>query len=384
MNDGHKIQMHVLYEGSVYEIMRRGGVGRYFAELINRLPADVDPTLVAPVPQPDDISNQRLAFVPVQTNPPNRLVRRFWRSAQHRRISQLIATQQPDLIHWTYYVGLCRRPVKPANVPSVVSVYDFIHEQYPETDPSGLSSAWKDQAIRSADHLCCISQTTHDELCQRYPSLSSRASVTPLGSSLSNVIPCNVPPALQGRRFVLFVGRREGYKNFEVVWRAWQNLRSSGEDLDLVLVGPGFKRSEFRKLGTDPTEHRGLHLFENASDELLKAMYQHSAAFVFPSKMEGFGLPALEAMLCGTPVLASNCQALREVVGNAGYFFNSTDPSELSDLLREVARDTLCERDNVIARGYQRARQFSWENTARLTHDAYCRVALTANSRFAA
>ena len=252
----------------------------------------------------------------------------------------------------------------------VITVYDFILEAFPELDPRGNHRRWQRTAIESADHICCISQTTYHELCQRYPSAASRASVTMLGNSFANVVAEAASLPFSDRPFVLFVGRRGGYKNFEVLWEAWNRARHNSPDLALVAVGPPMKARERRSLDLGPDQKDFFYLGA-VPDGQLKSLYQACSAFVFPSKMEGFGLPALEAMESGAPVIASGCEALREVIDSAGYYFDDSDVDTLTDLLIAAGTDSLADRDQKVLQGHRRAREFSWDRTAAQTIQAY-------------
>ena len=224
--------MRVVYEGGIYEIMRLGGIARYFIEVINRLdPAAVQPVVMVPEDQAFPFTHPQLALEKVRTRPPLKLLRRFWRKAQHGVLENRIRSLGGGLTHWTYYVGLCRRTIGRGSTPNVITVYDFIHEAFPELDPDGQHRRWQRQAIEAADHICCISQTTHAELCQRYPEAASRASVTLLGNSFQAIAARSIPLPISDRPFILFVGRRGGYKNFDAVWEAWKLARSRVKDL---------------------------------------------------------------------------------------------------------------------------------------------------------
>jgi glycosyltransferase involved in cell wall biosynthesis len=363
--------MRVVYEGGIYEIMRLGGIARYFIEVINRLdPAAVQPVVMVPDDQAFPFTHPQLTLEKVRTRPPLKLLRRFWRKAQHGVLENRTRSLGGGLTHWTYYVGLCRRTIGRGSTPNVITVYDFIHEAFPELDPDGQHRRWQRQAIEAADHICCISQTTHAELCQRYPEAASRASVTLLGNSFQAIAARSIPLPLSDRPFILFVGRRGGYKNFDAVWEAWKRARSRVKDLALVAVGPPLKARERRRLAADHDMKDFFHL-GTVSDEQLKGLYQACRAFVFPSKMEGFGLPALEAMESGAPVIASSCDALREVLDSAGYYFDAGDIDTLTDLLIAAGGDCLDDRQKKIDLGHRRARQFSWDQTAHQTMQAY-------------
>ncbi|MFK8112965.1 MAG: glycosyltransferase family 4 protein [Rubripirellula sp.] len=365
--------MRIAYEGGVFEIMRHGGAARYFLDLINHLPPSVQPVVMPPEGLDLPLSQPATEIESVRIKPPLKMVRRYWRPAQHTRLAQQVASTKPDLVHWTYYVGLCRRPIKRGPLPNVVTVLDFIHEAFPELDPEGENRRWQRQAIEAADHICCISETTYAELCQRYPQAAKRASVTLLGNTFGSVIAEPAPKAVTERPYVLFVGRRSGYKNFRVVWDAWKQARMSCPDLDLVIAGPPMKRRERANLGMLHQPDGFIHLGA-VSDSQLKGLYQSAAAFVFPTQMEGFGLPALEAMECETPVLASTCEALQEVLGPAGHYFDPHRVNRLTELFIAVGRQSLPDRETKLDIGRKRAQEFSWQRTASQTAQAYRQV----------
>ncbi|MCO8120364.1 glycosyltransferase family 4 protein [Stieleria sp. TO1_6] len=365
--------MKILYEGAIYQILRCGGVSRCFSELIRHLPADCQPAVVGPANDPPSLSHPNLSYHAVQTEPSIGWMRKWTREAMQRQIAQRFESTVADLEHWTYYNGLCRRGIVRGERPLVVTVLDFIHETFPSLDPSGTHVALKHEAIRAADHLICISQATHDEMCDRIPAARAKATVVPLGTSLADVDAEPLPSQLVDRPYVLFVGRRNSYKNFQVVWDAWNRLRNQlPADAKLVVVGPPMKRREATDLNW-PGDGSAV-LMPNASDGMLRTLYQHSQAFIFPSKSEGFGLPSLEAMSAGAPVLVSDLPVMREVVGDCGYYFDPHNVDDVADLIRAALTDALPDRAAMVAAGRRRADSFSWDSTAQQTAQVYRQV----------
>jgi len=118
--------------------------------------------------------------------------------------------------------------------------------------------------------------------------------------------------------------------------------------------------------------------YEQVTDAHLAKLYQHSVAFVYPSLYEGFGIPPLEAMSCGTPVVASNRSSLPEVVGDAGLLFDPDNPDELTDILTTLATDS-SQRERMIAKGRERAKGFSWDKTVAQTLEIYREI--SSNSK---
>lgn len=362
--------MKILYEGAIFQILRCGGVARCFSELIHHLSDDCQPIVLGPLGDRPPIHHPNLEYRGVQTDPPLSWLRKLTRDRMQRQITDTFDRTECDIEHWTYYSGLCRRPIRRGNRPLVVTVLDFVHEAFPSLDPSGTHIAIKRDAIRTADHLVCISQATHDELCERYPESRHKASVVPLGTSLSDVTPEPLPNALTGQRYVLFVGRRNSYKNFAVVWQAWNRLRGTlPGDTKLVIVGPPMKRREAAEL--DWKDDGSSILIPNASDAVLRTLYENAAAFLFPSRAEGFGLPSLEAMSAGTPVLVSDLPVMREVVGECGYYFDPNDAKHVAEMIRAALSGTLPEKDQIVASAIRRASTFTWQSTAERTAAIY-------------
>ncbi|WP_160149535.1 glycosyltransferase family 4 protein [Roseiconus lacunae] len=369
--------MRILYEGAIFQILRCGGVARYFSELIDHLPEMFEPIVLGPNAEATRLNNRSLQYISVQTEPPVSWLRKWTRDRLQRQIAQRFDSVEAEIEHWTYYGGLCRRPIRHGNRPLVVTVLDFIHEAYPSLDPSGKHVAMKTEAIKLADHLACISQSTYDELCERFPEARSKASIVPLGTSLGDTTAAPIPTALQNSPYILFVGRRNNYKNFQVVWEAWNRIADRRpKHAKLAIVGPPMKRREATALGFQ--NDSAAVLVPNASDEVLRGLYEHANAFVFPSKAEGFGLPSLEAMCAGTPVLVSDLPVMHEVVGDAGYFFDPENVESVAEMMLASLEGQLPDRDATVAAAKDRASTFSWRATAERMAEVYLEVSLEA------
>jgi glycosyltransferase involved in cell wall biosynthesis len=181
------------------------------------------------------------------------------------------------------------------------------------------------------------------------------------------LVPVPVDPAAPPTRpYLLFVGTLEPRKNIQSLVEAWREV-SRDHAVDLVLAGR--RRADFPQLPDEP----GLRIVGEVPDERLPALYSGALAFVYPSHYEGFGLPVLEAMQCGTAVIAS--RAVTEAAGDAAIYADG--PAELARSIRDLIENP----GQVAARRMQslaRAREFTWERTARATYEVY----LQARSRF--
>jgi glycosyltransferase involved in cell wall biosynthesis len=168
-----------------------------------------------------------------------------------------------------------------------------------------------------------------------------------------------VAAPVSARPYFLFVGTIEPRKNLDALLEAWRAVRKEYE-VDLVIAG------RRRVDGPSITEEPGLRLTGEVPDTDLAALYSGASAFVYPSHYEGFGLPVLEAMQCGTPVIAS--RAVFEAAGDAALY--AADAREIADAMRSLLANPALDAE-VRRRSLARACQFSWERTARTTHEIY-------------
>lgn len=361
--------MRVLYDGHIYLMQAAGGVNRYFANLIGRLPADVTPYLT--------LCGSSSVNFPVNPRLKVYNYRRFRPASVSYRLEKLFfayanQAHHYDLAHPTYYTLLSRSEFSQYRCPVVVTVWDMIHELFPsELDPSGRHAEEKRRAIMAAQAVICISENTKNDLLERYPVSPDRVRVTHLASAIDASL-ADGPEPVPERRYFLYVGLRYGYKNFNGLLAAFARSLLTHPEIALCIVGAPFSDTESKliaELGlTAAVEHYG-----QVSDAHLAKLYRQSVAFVYPSFYEGFGIPLLEAMACGTPVVASNRSSIPEVVGEAGLLFDPEKTDELTDILNTLVDDS-SERERLIARGLEQVKSFSWDKTVSQTLEIYREV----------
>lgn len=364
--------MRVLYDGNIYSFQRAGGINRYFANLISRLPESFIPVLTT--------CQSREVNYPVHPNLKTFYYKRF--DFRPKRLSYWLEEyyfryvagyNHFDIIHPTYYLLLTRQRIDKCCSPVVLTVHDMIHEIFSELiDPKGQQAEEKRKAILAAQAIICVSENTKKDLLERYLLPENRVTVTHLASEI-NASLSHGPEPVPSRPYYLYVGGRYRYKNFDGLLLAFAKAISVRPDIALCVVGSPFDEIEEKLIAdlklTDYIEHYGY-----ACDRHLAKLYRCSVAFVYPSLYEGFGIPPLEAMSCGTPVVASNCSSIPEVVGDAGVLFNPKATGELADILLFLL-DNPIERDRLITEGYQRAKAFDWDKTVAQTLDVYRAVA---------
>lgn len=356
--------MRILYDGLIYSTQAAGGINRYFANIIGRLPAADSAILTTPSIRPVNFPcHPNLEIhVPARVHP--KVLAPLTRPIQLRRLQSRLSF---DIIHPTYYVLLTWKNLRRVGVPVVVTIWDMTHERFRrQLDPTGLHAYTKRRAVEAADALLCISSNTRDDLLAYYDVQPERVHVIPLATDMSasqRQDASLVPP----QPFFLFVGSRAEYKNFDLLLRALRSIHS--DDVVLCVVGAPLTRKEQLRLVDLGISSRVLAL-GHATDTQLAALYARSVALVYPSRYEGFGIPPLEAMACGGVAITSNTSSIPEVVGNAALTFNPNSLDELVDHLRSViSRPGL--RLEMVRRGRERAKTFSWDRTARETFAVY-------------
>lgn len=180
-------------------------------------------------------------------------------------------------------------------------------------------------------------------------------------------------PGLEGKRFIMYIGRPTPHKNLGRLIEAFALLKQTRPDLHLVLAGKKdmlYKRHEADVLRKDMAD---VVFTDFVSEGQLRWLYENCAAYVFPSLSEGFGLPGLEAMIHGAPVVSSNATCLPEVYGEAAQYFDPLSVDDMADRIDEVLRDETLRKD-LIQKGKAQAGKYSWQRMAEQTLEVYRRV----------
>jgi glycosyltransferase involved in cell wall biosynthesis len=255
----------------------------------------------------------------------------------------------------------------------VVTVHDMILERFPDLFNSPLDRIAMDQkrrCISQADAILCNSETTRQDLIAFHHPISRGIYVTPLACS-DKFTPRPVSDAELGflyiRPYLLYIGNRVHYKNYSMLLDAFQGWKYRSQ-YDLVVVGAPWDAPELKIL-----EKYGLvdhvHLITWADEQQLCKLYNRAAALVYPSLFEGFGIPLLEAMACGCPIVASMIPSTIEVAGDYPTYFDLSIAGSLEQALEiELERGRAPERQKW---GFEQVKHFTWEQTARKTLDVY-------------
>jgi glycosyltransferase involved in cell wall biosynthesis len=271
---------------------------------------------------------------------------------------------------------------------SVVTFHDMTFFLYPELH-TRAKRLFFPLAIRAsarrADALIAVSESTRQDVIRGLgispeKILTTQSGVDPVFRPINDTVAkgkiaekYDLP-----ERFILYVGLIEPRKNLPMLISAFKRLIDSGEDYKLVLVGRyGWMYEELLKQINNLDLEGMIHFTGYVSQEDLPLVYNLSSLFVYPTIYEGFGLPVLEAMACGVPVITTDVSSLPEIVGEAGMLVPVNDVKALYGAMIEVLRDEDLRR-KMINKGIQRAAKFTWEQTAKLTFQVYQQVMRTS------
>lgn len=364
--------MKVVFDYEFFSQKIYGGVSRYFVELAHALSKrdDVTPTIFAPF-----YVNRHLAALDspivsgryVAHTPPGISV--VLGIANRAITRSSMARLDPDVVHKTWYT---KTPMSD-NRSTVVTVHDMIHERFPEYFPArDNTSELKRRAIERANHVICVSEKTRQDLLD----------IWPLDPALATTIHSGFTPLRVGylperrlveKPFLLYVGVRGGYKNFAGLLDAYVHSAAVHKEFDLVCFGGSRPvQAELAVLESAGVDTDKL-VWMCGDDSVLKRLYRDASAFVYPSMYEGFGIPPLEAMAQGCPVICSSGGSIPEVVGDAGEFFDPNDTEAISTAIERVVMSD-GRRSELIAAGQRRLQDFSWAKCADETQAVYAKT----------
>jgi glycosyltransferase involved in cell wall biosynthesis len=355
------------------------GIGTYVRNLVRHLARlDRETTYFLFCRSGDEATLRDLAenFIPVVDNSA------AYRFREHVSIPLQLRRLGADLIHSPHYVIplLCARH-------KVVTIHDCIHLLFPQYLPSGAltyAHFMMGAALRRSDLVFTVSEASRRDILHFYPDADGeRIQVVPNAIDPAILEPPGEEEMERVReryqirgRFVLYAGNIKPHKNLERLITAFGMLkqRSGHEDLKLLIIGDEVNRyPSLRRSVEGAGIRQDVRFFGFVPDSTLSALYRLASVFAFPSLYEGFGLPPLEAMACGTPVVTSRLSSLPEVVGDAALL---VDPYSAEDIASGIER-VLANSDlaaSMVAKGRERVSAFSWERSVKAIHTGYMKV----------
>lgn len=351
------------------------GIGRYGVDLARTLPGFLEENehlilIRDPVhcsfPFP---SGERVHVLDIPASP--------FSLAQQWLVPMALRNLSPSLYHSLYYI----MPYRPGTV-ALLTVYDLIPLLYPESVSPRARLLFYPLfllALSASSGYIVVSQASFHDLRTRFNIRQKKTKVIPLAVSPSfQPLPRQGKEAIRLKyglpeKFILYVGSHKPHKNLKNLLKAFARTKAR-KSVILALAGSmGRYSGELVALAQKLGIEGSVRWLGRVPDGDLPALYSASTAFVFPSLYEGFGLPVLEAMSCGTPVTCSEIPALREVAGEAALYFDPRSPDSMAQAIDNILEDQEL-RESLREKGFARASGFSWEKSARETIAFYREV----------
>lgn len=365
--------MRVGFDAQIFLAQKYGGISRYFCELVNAISdiGGITARIIVPLyinAYIRKLSRKNVLGFCYLAISNNRYIKIGIRLLGLLLGDFFLRLYRPQIIHETYYLPVGLGPKK---AKRVLTIYDMIHEKFPDQFTfSDKTSQYKYIAAKRADHIICISESTRRDAIELLKLDPEKLSVVYLGfSPLTHDIQKEFNINID-KPFLLYVGHRGGYKNFAQVLKAYSESEILKSQYCVVCFGAGPLDKSEEALISSLDIDKSQVLWFGGDDSLLSSFYQHAKVFIYPSLYEGFGIPPLEAMSHGCPVICSNSSSIPEVVADAGEYFDPYDAHSLKIAIEKVvSSDDLM--NSLRKKGYDRIKDFSWDRCAQETNRIY-------------
>lgn len=353
-SNGYKIQ--VCFDNIIFSLQKAGGISVYWAELIKRA-SNKYYAIFFEKPNANIFRNEIYIDTKLESNIFVGVL---------RYLPFLRRLPDNTIFHSSYYRVSLQR-----NVINITTVHDFTYEYFRKGLSSKIHHFQKFFAIKMSDGIVCVSNNTKNDLIKFFPFVNKNKirviyngvsdDFHPL-SDVKSLLSAEFNELL-GKRFVVFVGDRINYKNFSLVIEALNGL----DDFSLVIVG-GKPLSQEENILMKLVKNRVYH-YQGISSVSLNILYSASHCLVYPSSYEGFGIPVIEAMKSGCPVVTTNYSSIPEVAGDAGVYIENLSVDDLRKAILSLSNSK--KREEVVSLGLIQASKFSWSKCADETFSFY-------------
>lgn len=362
--------MKIIYDHQIFSMQKYGGISRYFYELIKGIKQYSENEAVVSLAYTKNAylsSNKSLGTykeIKYKHFKGKTTLIRYINKYRFKKDIKL----KCDIVHPTYYDPYFLNEI--GDTPFVLTVYDMIHEKFAKEFQSwDTTAASKKLLVEKANKIIAISESTKKDLIEILNVDPQKIEVIYLANSLTNKSSSSRGNMELPERYILFVGQRALYKNFKRFVQAVAGILQEDPQLYIFCAGGNdFTEEEVKLFNKMNIMDRFIQ--KKVYDTELVRLYKKALVFVFPSCYEGFGIPLLEAMSCGCPVITSNVSSLPEVAGEAAYYFDPYDEGSIQASIKKVIYNESIRQD-LIHKGYERNKQFSWEKTVQQTIQVY-------------
>jgi glycosyltransferase involved in cell wall biosynthesis len=355
--------MKIFFDNIVFSLQKAGGVSKNWSKLLSSVSADdkFEVTLR------ENKSCRGNLFYPLDVVVPQ--LENDWLLSRYLPIMN---APKEGVFHSSYYRG----PFRKNDLKMVTTIHDFMYEKFDSGLRRWVHKTQKKNSLDMADAIICVSESTKNDLFKIYPECKGkRVEVIPNGvddefglvERSESIEMCG--SELFKENYYLYVGKRNGCKNFVFLRNLFErspDLRKSKKHLVCVGGGPFLEEEsrEWDRVGRDFILH-----YENLSNQDLNLLYNHASCLFFPSKYEGFGIPALEAQLAGCPVLYAETSSMPEVMAYKEMAYGDDDIDGAIEKLLFLETGNI--RKELIAQGVDFAKKFSWRNMGEMTKELY-------------
>ena len=365
--------MKIVFDSKIFFSQRFGGPSRYYFKLFENLNLlDIDSFIVSPLNYNEYIKSSKfkkniygINFSKIKFMDP------FFNKIDKIFTEYYTKKIKPDIIHTTDYFKSNLDKIKPL----VVTVHDLTHEIYYREYGKNKDFRPKERILDLADFIICVSQNTKKDLLKYYQINEKKIKVIYHGNDFDNIKENLKKKDINlNFKYFLYVGGRKRYKNFFSIIDVFKKNKQIYNEFKIICFGGGQLLNSEKKILTEKNiDLSKIICFPDQDDELLFDLYKNATALIYPSLNEGFGMPILEAMSLGCPVISSNASSLPEVYGEAALSFCPLSHSELLDSLEKIAFESEL-RKKLITLGLKQSLKFSWKNCANETLSVYKRL----------
>lgn len=370
------MKMKILLDPQIFNQQTYGGISRYYTEVFTVLEKNKNVEILLPIYSTDNyylkttdlLAKNKwlkflygfLAFMKISS----KSLKRKNSNKLFRKISE---ENNYDIFVPTYYDPYFLNQINAK--PFVLTVYDMIHELFPqyfENDPFNVKEN-KAKLINNATKIIAVSHNTKKDILNFFPHIDpDKIVVIHHGSSIK--IEEKVQITLPSN-YILFVGSRADYKNFTLLVHSAESILKENPSLILLVAGGGeFSAEEIIFFDTLGLRKQIVQI--DFKETELGLIYKHATCFIFPSLYEGFGIPVLESMACGCPIILSRSGPFPEIAGEAGIYFDNNSQGDLTEKIKMVLADSQL-RNRHSEKGLEQVKKFDWNDAAQKCLEVY-------------